>query len=106
MTALQELKLGGMSILSVPAVLRNVRSPGLVNLIIETDWVTFEGEVPWDLVDGLSTGTFAIARPHITFVYLYMFKNDEAQKITRDRYQAAFPVMHREGRLHIVQKSA
>lgn len=106
MTALQELKLSGMSILSVPAVLRNVRSPGLVSLIIEPGWNTFKGEVPRDLVDGLSTGTFAIARPHITFVYLYAFGNDEAQKIMCDRYLAAFPAMHREGRLHIVPKPA
>ena len=102
MPALRALKLLRISILSAPALLRAVRAPNLADLTIATDRATSASEVPSDLADSLSTGTFAITWPRVTFVCQCPSTGDPTLEMARDRYIAALPVLHREGRLRVV----
>ena len=85
--------------MSAPTLLRNTRSPGLIRLTIETAWDEYEDEITSDLAESLSTGAFAIARPHITINCISYTEGDRS--FIRDLYLAALPKLHREGRLQI-----
>lgn len=102
MPALRIFKLCSIVIMSVPNLIRNVRSPGIVSLTVETEWDHIEDEPPSDLADSLSTGTFATTRPHATIVC--SMHTDQERGIMRNKYIAALPVLHREGRLDITHR--
>lgn len=101
--ALRDLELRGISILSVPTLLRNTPSPGLARLIIETAWDEYEGDITPELADSLSTGAFATARPHVTIKCISYTEEDK--DFIRDLYLAALPTLHREGRLEVAPQT-